>query len=130
MPTSQGEYIAGAFELAFSEISMSGVATSEPGVAIAYAVALPAEVVGGGVESSIPEVAIAYALAVSPEVPAGVVSSIPEVAVMTAIAISPRFIPKGRAILGVFGMEPTVIADEWDIEPKIIASTWGAGVPK
>lgn len=129
MPTTgPGQYIEGAFELAFGEVSaLSVVAASEPAVAIAYASIVSPDA-PGGIVASIPAVAIATAIIVSPSVVGGVVSSIPAVAVAYASAICPTVLPPQVSVLGVFGVEPTYEADEWDVEPTYIADEMGAGV--
>lgn len=129
MPTTgPGQYIEGAFELAFGEYSSaSTVAASDAAVAVAYASIVSPEA-PGGVVASIPAVAIATALIVSPSVVGGAVSSIPAVAIAYASIVSPTVLPPQVTILGVFGVEPTYEADEWDLEPKYIADEMGAGV--
>ena len=129
MPTTgPGQYIEGAFELAFGEYSApSVVAESVPAVAVAYARASVPEV-PAGISPSVPAVAIAYARADSPDYAGGIVSSIPAVAVAYARAAAATVVPPSVAVLGVFGVEPTYEADEWDVEPKYIADEMGAGV--
>ncbi len=133
MPTqpNTGQFLEGAFELAFGEISTdaASIVYSEPEVAIAYAVAVSPEAAIGGVPVNVTEVAIARALAVVPDIAGGVLSSEPATAVAYAIAIPPEIIPTGRAVMGTFGIEPSILADEFDTEAKIFADEWNIGVP-
>lgn len=129
MPTvaNTGDFLEGAFELAFGELAVLNVAGIEPEVAIASASVVSPDA-AGGITPREPAVAIADAVVLSPDVIGGVTSHLPAVAIAAASVIVPLYVPKRRAIKGVFGCDPSIIADEFEAGPWVVADQFDAGV--
>lgn len=121
-------------EGALGEIALSAVEPRDedavtPAVATLVLTAVSPEIASGGVDVVQPAAATMALSAVSPEVVSGGVEAVaPAVATMELIAVSPVVLPSvifRGAVLGTFGVEPYVKADDWDVEPLAIADEFG-----